>query len=888
MARKAAKQEPKGLTNGHYLKPREHDPLHNSFDRVSDVDMIDELHQQYAPNDKNNNTDSKLAPPDNALSNGSADTLSEESDQGLEILGRGVKVLVEAVRNLRRLGVEDLVLPLPKICVVGDQSTGKSSLIEGISGIKVPRNVGTCTRCPLEINLSESAQDQPWKCEILLQKRYIYQGSLGVEQRPTARHSTGVFRHEGATRSRPLGSWCLQDTEEFPFLSTSDKDAVPQALHLAQLATLNPGTSHEKFIPGKGDYSTKHQVKFSPNIVRVNITAPNVPNLSFYDLPGVINQAEVPEEEYLVDLVQNLVKEYIKTDNCLNLLALPMTDDPANSTAAKLIRSVSAEARTIGVLTKPDRVQSGEGLEQWIDILKGKRFKLGFGYHVVKNNPDLRVDHATARREESEFFNQHEPWAQELKAHHNHFGTLKLQATLSHKLTAQIHASLPRITEQVGQKLAEIAAKLKELPEPPQGNLPLKVFEKLLQFDNEIQQNMAGGGQEFPFQKDWHSSAVHFRQTMAYSYPRLSLNASSSISNTSQLPYRQSITTSPANQANSITINIDSDNENPTSKGTPTTPSKRKNKTTDSTPLKRSRINDIPQFIQEKPIDISEDPSVDQRAPYAKRFTLHDIRSMLQDVHIGLPNQVDPRAIERMIRESLSMWDKPLHELLTSTGELCRQLVFERLENIFGLWQQTRFFETMQEICGSWLDSVLAMQNEIVERILKVERYKALTYNHDAMQTACDNALNILRNARQNDRARAKLNSSEPGWDTNITEKARQERLKKVSDQLEPDPYIQEVRAMADVRGYYDCAYSRFVDVVCQNIHAELFARCRDDLPGVMREKIGLNKPNASEICAVLLAIDPDIEEKRLQLSKEKETLEKAQEWLETIAIEEE
>ncbi|KAL9040412.1 MAG: hypothetical protein Q9214_004496, partial [Letrouitia sp. 1 TL-2023] len=787
MARKAAKQDPKVLTNGSYLKPREHDPLHNSFDRVSDVDMTDDSHQQYLPNDENTDT----APTDNALSNGSTGTLLEESNQGLEILGRGVKVLVEAVRNLRRLGVEDLVLPLPKICVVGDQSTGKSSLIEGISGIKVPRNIGTCTRCPLEINLSESAQDQPWKCEILLQKRYIYQGSLGGEQRPTARHSAGAFRHEGATRSRPLGLWCLQDTEEFPFFSTSVKDAVPQALHLAQLATLNPGVSHEKFVPGKGDNSTKIQVKFSPNIVRVNIAAPNVPNLSFYDLPGVINQAEVPEEEYLVDLVQNLVKDYIKTDNCLNLLALPMTDDPANSTAAKLIRSVNAEARTIGVLTKPDRVQSGESLEQWIDILNGKRFKLGFGYHVVKNNPDPRVDHTTARKEEIEFFDQHEPWAQGLRAHRNHFGTLKLQATLSHKLTAQIHASLPRITEQVGQKLAEIAAKLRELPEPPHGNLPLKIFEKLLQFDNEIQQNMAGGGQNYSFQKDWHSSAIHFRQTMAYSYPRLSLNASST------LPFRQSVTPSPSNQVNPITIDIDSDNENPASKVTPTTPSKRKNKTTDSSPLKRSRINDIPQFIQEKPIDILEDPSIDQRAPYAKRFTLHDIRSTLQDVHIGLPNQVDPRAIERMIRESLSMWDKPLHDLLHSTGELCRQLVFDRIETIFGLWQQTRFFETVQEICGSWLDSVLAMQNEIVERILNVERYKALTYNHDAMQTACDNALNTLRNARQNDRARAKLNSSEPGWDTNINEKARQERLRKVSDQLEPDPYIQEVRAMA-------------------------------------------------------------------------------------------
>lgn len=51
---------------------------------------------------------------------------------GLEVLGHEMKGLIKGAKNLRQLGIEELGLPLPKLIVVGDQSTGKSSLIEGI------------------------------------------------------------------------------------------------------------------------------------------------------------------------------------------------------------------------------------------------------------------------------------------------------------------------------------------------------------------------------------------------------------------------------------------------------------------------------------------------------------------------------------------------------------------------------------------------------------------------------------------------------------------------------------------------------------------------------------------------------------------------------------
>ena len=115
-----------------------------------------------------------------------------------------------------------------------------------------------------------------------------------------------------------------------------------------------------------------------------------------------------------------------------------MTDDPTNSTASSLVRKVKAEARTVGVLTKPDRRQQGESQMQWLEMLQGRRFQLGSGYFVVKNNPDATVDHATARVEERDYFLREEPWATSWNRYSDRFGTLQLQTFLSQKLTAQI------------------------------------------------------------------------------------------------------------------------------------------------------------------------------------------------------------------------------------------------------------------------------------------------------------------------------------------------------------------------------------------------------------------------------------------------------------------
>ncbi|KAB8262777.1 P-loop containing nucleoside triphosphate hydrolase protein [Aspergillus pseudonomiae] len=173
-------------------------------------------------------------------------------NKAIHVIARDMKALVRKIQDLRHIGIEDNRIALPKICVIGDQSTGKSSLIEGMSEIKVPRSAGTCTRCPMEINLSESEPGQPWACQIYLSRRYMYDGSR---------------KFRTPRKAQPLGPWIEQDQEDEHFITLSDKDQVQEAIKWAQLAILNPGQSSREYIPGENaGTNTHYQVKFSPNI----------------------------------------------------------------------------------------------------------------------------------------------------------------------------------------------------------------------------------------------------------------------------------------------------------------------------------------------------------------------------------------------------------------------------------------------------------------------------------------------------------------------------------------------------------------------------------------------------------------------------------------------
>ena len=84
------------------------------------------------------------------------------------IFGNEIRPMLDVVDKIRVLGVTEENIQLPTIVVVGDQSSGKSSVLESLAGITLPRGQGIATRVPLVLRLqscksdAESAITMPW------------------------------------------------------------------------------------------------------------------------------------------------------------------------------------------------------------------------------------------------------------------------------------------------------------------------------------------------------------------------------------------------------------------------------------------------------------------------------------------------------------------------------------------------------------------------------------------------------------------------------------------------------------------------------------------------------------------------------------------------------
>lgn len=73
---------------------------------------------------------------------------------------------LEQIAALRARGIGEYI-DLPQLIVCGDQSAGKSSVLEGLTGLPFPRQEGVCTKFATEIILQHHLEEESITASII-------------------------------------------------------------------------------------------------------------------------------------------------------------------------------------------------------------------------------------------------------------------------------------------------------------------------------------------------------------------------------------------------------------------------------------------------------------------------------------------------------------------------------------------------------------------------------------------------------------------------------------------------------------------------------------------------------------------------------------------------
>ncbi|KAG8913276.1 hypothetical protein FRC01_004628, partial [Tulasnella sp. 417] len=367
--------------------------------------------------------------------------------------------LLDILKSLHSTGIQN-ELDLPQIVVIGSQSVGKSSLIESMSG--TPELVQGA--CPMECRLQYGPV---WSCKISL--RF---------------HVDRTGRALAITREVPFGS-TLYNAED-----------VEKMLRRAQRAILRPELDPTEFLDDSDLHAFGVPLTFSGNCVCIHVEGPNIPDLYFYDLPGIIANVGDGGNEADIKLVEQLAKSYIKKPNCIVLLVISCETDFENQGAGRLVlKDPALRQRTIGVLTKVDRIEFG-GASRWLRMLRGEYQPLIHGWYCVKQRDLVQLQEGVtweeAKSYEAEFFQTTAPWADLEYAQRARLGSEKLAERLGGILSKLVSEELPGIRRTVSAELRKVTLRLQELA-PPEISDPRRVVITLLRdFTKKMSKHIEG------------------------------------------------------------------------------------------------------------------------------------------------------------------------------------------------------------------------------------------------------------------------------------------------------------------------------------------------------------------------------------------------------------
>jgi len=267
--------------------------------------------------------------------------------------------LLDMVDKLRECRV-DRFIDLPQVVAVGDQSSGKSSVLEAITRIPFPTDSVQCTRYATQIQLRRDA----------------------AATQTTTRVSIIAF--DAARDQKRYDAFKHQVDEGADF-----GDIFKRATALI--------------------FQNEKQNFLSRDILSIERTGPDVPHLTIVDLPGIIHNPTQTQTAADVDAISDLSKLYMHKERTIILAIVGCDAEYAKQVIVRRCKEADpAGVRTMGVITKPDMSLTESREKMFLDLASNKdeRNRLLLGWHVLRNRAHNETHFTSDERDlaEQRFF----------------------------------------------------------------------------------------------------------------------------------------------------------------------------------------------------------------------------------------------------------------------------------------------------------------------------------------------------------------------------------------------------------------------------------------------------------------------------------------------------
>ncbi|CZR60452.1 related to Mx2 protein (GTPase protein) [Phialocephala subalpina] len=342
--------------------------------------------------------------------------IAEQRGIGEGLSNENIREKLDFIEHLHAIGVSKYV-DLPQLVVVGDQSCGKSSVLQAITRLPFPVDDRMCTRFPTEVSLQKAA------------------GAPSI--------SAVVKKANGTLVQLTISQPTVFSTDS-PEFGTIFRDMLLHAQHEIL-----------------GDAGLEY---LSEDTLQITVRGEEEPNLTIVDIPGLVSATHSAFQT-----ANSLVNKYIKNPRSIVLMVAHPGDPGTQDVFQKLKNIPDRQNRVIGVITKCDRKQ--EGAEDWIlDTIRNEQkpenqFWLANGWFGLRNRlpSEVRVNNHERDRNEAHFFQQG-VWP--TLAQPSRLGIRYLTAALTKMLNDHITRSIPALIPDINQKLAECELRLARLGTP--------------------------------------------------------------------------------------------------------------------------------------------------------------------------------------------------------------------------------------------------------------------------------------------------------------------------------------------------------------------------------------------------------------------------------------